>query len=133
MFNLKPSKDSEEFSELVTFVSQVCGLYPKHSAGFAEEIMGLLDKHHLVLDPALRKVMTQALILLRNRRQIQATAVLPLFFRLFRCPDKILRQLLYKHIVSDLKGARRAHHPPGSPPAPARAGVAQFLPCPPCT
>lgn len=42
----------------------------------------------------------QALILLRNRNQLPAVQVLPLFFRLFRCQDKPLRQLLFRHIVA---------------------------------
>jgi protein SDA1 len=31
----------------------------------------------------------------------------PLFFRLFRCADKPLRQLLYRHLVSDIRSANR--------------------------
>ena len=42
----------------------------------------------------------QALILMRNRSQLDAMTVLPLFFRLFRCQDKQLRHQLFKHIVT---------------------------------
>lgn len=42
----------------------------------------------------------QALVLLRNRNQLTPNVVLPLFFRMFRCQDKQLRQLLFRHIVS---------------------------------
>lgn len=42
----------------------------------------------------------QALVLLRNRNQLTPNEVLPLFFRMFRCQDKQLRQMLFKHIVS---------------------------------
>ena len=31
----------------------------------------------------------------------------PLFFRLFRCQDKGLRQLLFRHIVADIKSANQ--------------------------
>ena len=37
---------------------------------------------------------------MRNRSQLDALTVLPLFFRLFRCQDKQLRHQLFKHIVS---------------------------------
>ena len=44
----------------------------------------------------------QALILLRNRGQLKPETVLPLFFGLFRCQDKQLRQMLFRHIVSGM-------------------------------
>jgi protein SDA1 len=42
---------------------------------------------------------------MRNRSQLEAMAVLPLFFRLFRCQDKQLRHLLFKHIVTGTRVA----------------------------
>lgn len=32
--------------------------------------------------------------------QVEALELLPLFFRLFRCPDKALRRLLFRHIIA---------------------------------
>lgn len=46
----------------------------------------------------------RALILMRNRGVLSALDILPTLFRLFRCQDKALRQLLFRHIIS---GARR--------------------------
>lgn len=124
IFNLKPSKDSKEFADLVTFVAQVseqyrlllhscvtaptivlmlpqvCTCYPEETAGFAQEIMTLLDTHYAVLNSALRQSLVKSLILLRNRGHLKSAEVLPLFFRLFRCQDKSLRDLLFKHIVA---------------------------------
>ena len=48
---------------------QVVGCYPKETAGFAAELMQLLDTHHAVLDAGLRQTLVKALILLRNRGQ----------------------------------------------------------------
>ena len=92
--------------------------------------MKLLDTHYAVLDPALRRGLVKALILLRNKGQVrilwsgiscpwswqslqdrtdaEAASVLqlattelhPLFFQLFRCQDKALRQMLFRHIVA---------------------------------
>jgi hypothetical protein len=39
-------------------------------------------------------------VLLRRRGQLDPLTVLPLFFRLFRCRDKALRQELFSHIVA---------------------------------
>ena len=62
--------------------------------------MQLLDTHSEALDSALRQAAVKALILLRNRGQVSPMEVLPLFFRLFRCRDKALRQMLFSHIVA---------------------------------
>ncbi|KAG2445219.1 hypothetical protein HYH02_008687 [Chlamydomonas schloesseri] len=107
IFKLKPSKDSREFGEVVMFMAQVSRAYPKTMAGFAGEVASLLDAHHQELDSTLRRTLVGALILMRNRAQVDAMTVLPLFFRLFRCQDKALRQQLFRHIVSDLKAANK--------------------------
>ena len=62
--------------------------------------MDLLDSHYAVLNSALRQTLVKSLILLRNRGHLKSADVLPLFFRLFRCQDKALRDLLFKHIVA---------------------------------
>ncbi|DBB17096.1 TPA: hypothetical protein ACH3X3_014180 [Trebouxia sp. C0006] len=109
IFNLKPSKDSKEFADLVTFIAQVCTCYPEQTTGFAQEVMDLLDRHYAVLNSALRQSLVKSLILLRNRGHLKSAEVLPLFFRLFRCQDKGLRDLLFKHIVADIKTANQKH------------------------
>lgn len=55
IFKLKPSKDSAEFANLVDFVSHVSPCYPTETAGYAAELMSLLDGHHAVLDATLRR------------------------------------------------------------------------------
>ncbi|KAH6568034.1 hypothetical protein BASA62_005711 [Batrachochytrium salamandrivorans] len=82
IFNLKPQDSviSQEFAEQILFIS------------------------HLMA-PDVRKTMVQALILMRNRGIVQPTTLLGLFFTLFRCKDKTLRQMLHSHIVSDIKNS----------------------------
>ncbi len=79
---------------------QVSQCYPKDTQGFTAEIIQLLETHYAVLDPALRRGLVKALILLRNKGQLTATELHPLFFRLFRCQDKDLRQMLFRHIIA---------------------------------
>ena len=64
--------------------------------------MDLLDKHYAILSSSLRQSLVKSLILLRNRGHLKSAEVLPLFFRLFRCQDKSLRDLLFKHIVAGM-------------------------------
>jgi protein SDA1 len=56
LFLLRPAQEGGEFGDLVGFIAQVCSCYPNFTAGFAAEVMDLLDKHHAVLDGALRQV-----------------------------------------------------------------------------
>eukprot|EP00199_Chlamydomonas_sp_CCMP681_P001181 CAMPEP_0119112818 /NCGR_PEP_ID=MMETSP1180-20130426/41795_1 /TAXON_ID=3052 ORGANISM="Chlamydomonas cf sp, Strain CCMP681" /NCGR_SAMPLE_ID=MMETSP1180 /ASSEMBLY_ACC=CAM_ASM_000741 /LENGTH=766 /DNA_ID=CAMNT_0007100531 /DNA_START=21 /DNA_END=2321 /DNA_ORIENTATION=+ len=91
------------------FVAQVSKLYPKSTADFAQELIALLDSHAPLLDSSLRRGLVQALLLLRNRSQLTAMQLLPLSFKLFKCPDKLLRQLLFKHIISDIKNSNKKH------------------------
>eukprot|EP00882_Tetradesmus_deserticola_P016919 GHRQ01018098.1.p2 GENE.GHRQ01018098.1~~GHRQ01018098.1.p2 ORF type:complete len:350 (+),score=207.35 GHRQ01018098.1:566-1615(+) len=69
--------------------------------------MQLLEEQQARLDAALRRSMVQALILLRNRNQLDPALLLPLLFKLFRVNDKQLRELLFRHIIADLKASNQ--------------------------
>ncbi|ORX52426.1 SDA1-domain-containing protein [Hesseltinella vesiculosa] len=105
IFLMKPDEDAKELAELITFISQVCVCYPKETAEFPQHIVDLLQEHCQVLHHELRRSLVQALILLRNRNVLDNTKLLPLFFTLFKCKDKALREMLYSHIVTDIKTA----------------------------
>jgi len=50
----------------------------------------------------MRQVLVQALILLRNRSQFPCMRTLPTYFKLFTLQDKVLRKIVFKHIVRDI-------------------------------
>lgn len=104
LFLLQPSKESAHFGALVSFLGHVAKCYPAEMAAFPAQIMKLLQDNYLVLDASLRRTLVQSLTLMRNRNLVDVVTLLKLFFELFRCPDKRLRELLYQHIVSDLRG-----------------------------
>ncbi|RKO99678.1 hypothetical protein CXG81DRAFT_14204 [Caulochytrium protostelioides] len=107
MFKLDPGNDDPKFQELVNFISHVAYCYPKESAGFADDVCGLLATHATALAPDTRKALFQAVILMRNRNTLPSTTVLPLFFKLFKCKDKHLRATLAKYIITDIKTQNR--------------------------
>lgn len=107
LLELKPAGEHREFQDLVAFLAQLAAVYPKDSVPLPGELMSLLDKHATVLNAALRRALVQALILLRNRGTVETAALLPLFFRLFRCHDKALRTMLFRFIVNDLRLANK--------------------------
>lgn len=59
----------------------------------------MADKHHAVLDAALRQMLVKALILLRNKQQLPPTQLLPLLFKLFRVqvPSPFFPPLCERH------------------------------------
>ncbi|CEG45802.1 protein sda1 homolog isoform x1 [Plasmopara halstedii] len=103
LFLLQPTKESAHFGALVLFLSHVAKCFPEEMVDFPKKIIGMLHDNYLVLEPELRKTLVHSLMLLRNRGLVDAITLLKLFFELFRCPDKRLRELLYKHIVSDIR------------------------------
>eukprot|EP00897_Mesotaenium_endlicherianum_P006579 jgi/Mesen1/594/ME001074S10755 len=109
IFSLKPNADSKEFGDLVMFLSHVAPCFPADLPQFPQELMGLLDEHVDNLHSSLRRVLVQALILLRNRQVVGPAELLPFLFRLFRCSDKGLRRLLFAHIVHDIRRLNQKH------------------------
>jgi len=107
LFALKPSKDHKEFSDLVSFIAHASMVYKNATKGFPDGVVELLERHYAILDPALRKNLTSALILLRNKGVIGVEVTLPLFFKLFKVKDKQLRIMMFKHIVTDAKAANK--------------------------
>ncbi|KAJ1984676.1 Severe Depolymerization of Actin [Dimargaris verticillata] len=109
LLRLKPEEDSKKFTELVQFLAQVCQCYPTDCAQFPDQLIELLQTQYSVLHPDLRRSIVQSLILMRNKGILDSTKTLPLFFTLFRCHDKGLRELLYRHIVGDIRTANAQH------------------------
>lgn len=105
LFELKPSEENKDFCDQATFLAQVVKLYPEQAKVFPGKIMDLLSRFHMLMEPDLRKHLVQALILLKNKGVISSIDLLSLFFTLFRCPDKLLRVIIYTFIVNDIKTA----------------------------
>ncbi|KAJ4460005.1 putative Protein SDA1 [Paratrimastix pyriformis] len=102
LFELKTPDDSKNFGALVAFLAQVSNCYPE-MASFPPKMVTFLHNHKEAIAPELRLSLVRACILLHNRKQVQSTEIFPLFFELFRVKDRPLRDLLFMHIVADLK------------------------------
>ncbi len=70
--------------------------------------MDILSKSAALLSAEVRRTMVQALMLLRNRGLIPGLPLLKLFFQLFRVQDKLLREVVFTQIISDIKNLNRA-------------------------
>ena len=101
------NKDGENFADLVSFMAHLHQVYARESSWFPAVLLSALDVNFMRMESALRRRMVAALILLRNRNGARVNEALPIFFKLFRCPDKQLRSLVFKHVVADVKLANK--------------------------
>jgi protein SDA1 len=68
----------------------------------------MLPSAALQLPRDIRKTCVSALILMRNKGALEPLRVLELFFRLMAViPDKTLREILYKHMVNDIRNINK--------------------------
>lgn len=110
IFLMNPSTDeSEEFSEMINFMSFVCGSYPKETANFPQEISQILSNNYNELAPALREKIVQCLVMLRNKGTITAEYLIQTLFPLLLNSTAVgyhgkeLRKQIYTALVSLLR------------------------------
>ncbi|GAB1861146.1 Protein SDA1 [Camponotus japonicus] len=109
VFRLEPTQFNKSLDELVTFLAQVAHCYPDDLKTYPQEIVDILQTHNTILDNEMRMTFCKALIQLRNKSLLEPTALLSLFFELLKCQDKILRQFLKVHIITDIKNVNTKH------------------------
>ncbi|RWS13427.1 protein SDA1-like protein [Dinothrombium tinctorium] len=109
VFQLNPNSKSKNFEDLVLFLAQVSHCYPEELKQFPSELMNILKLYSTVLNSDTRLALCKALILLRNKSLLTPTDLLSLFFDLFKCEDKNLRQFLKNHIIADIKNINSKH------------------------
>lgn len=101
----------EEFSELIGFVSAVCGCYAKVTESFPQELAELLTQNHRELSPDLREKIIQCLTMLRNKGVVSAEFLIQTIFPLLSAytsstqgvQAKKLRRQVYSTLVTLLK------------------------------
>ncbi|KAH7279730.1 hypothetical protein KP509_37G033500 [Ceratopteris richardii] len=100
---------SKELSDMVMFLAHVTPFYRQHLKSFPQQVLGLLQTMGDTLQPTLRRHLTQALILLRNRQMIELVEILPAFMELQTLGDRALRKLASLHIVQDIRRMNVKH------------------------
>ena len=103
IFKMRPTKDSERFCELVTFMCHVAACYKDDMQELPTSLVHLLEEHAFTLHPDVRAKLYQALILLRNKSVLDPLILIRLSFKLFSVPDKTLRTSLCEYIINDIK------------------------------
>ncbi|XP_011636691.1 protein SDA1 homolog [Pogonomyrmex barbatus] len=109
VFRLEPTQFNKSLDELVIFLAQVAHCYPSDLKTYPQEIVDILQTHNVILDNEMRMTFCKTLIQLRNKSLLEPTALLSLFFELLKCQDKVLRQFLQTHIITDIKNINAKH------------------------
>jgi protein SDA1 len=110
IFKMKPTKDSDRFTELVNFICHVSACYKDETAHVPGALMSLLEEHSANLHPDVRAKLIQSLILLRNKEILDPLPLLRLAFKLFTVQDKTMRVMLCEYIVNDIKAININKH-----------------------
>ena len=87
IFKLRPSNNSDRFTELVTFMSHVVPNYPDDCKVVVEHLLELLELKAITLHPSVRYKLLQALIILR-KRDVVDPLVVPTCMVLVACPPR---------------------------------------------
>jgi protein SDA1 len=86
------------------FFAHVSHCYNQQIAGFlCTEIINLLQQYYSILNPEMRTTLVTSLKVMRNKETAQASQVLPVLLKLFKCKDKSLRKYLHSIVIADMK------------------------------
>ena len=59
--------------DLIDFVAHVAHCYPQETAAFPKDLMHILSKHHVDLEPELREKIVGSLVLVRRKEIIDSS------------------------------------------------------------
>jgi protein SDA1 len=104
VYLLSPSENTQYFCQLIAFLSNVAHHYRHELGGYEQKVLSLLEERNASLDPKLRLTLIKAVIQMRVHDVLLPHATLPLFFRLLGTQDKTVREVVQKHIMTDLRG-----------------------------
>ncbi|XP_020216810.1 protein SDA1 homolog [Cajanus cajan] len=100
---------SKDLGDRATFLSHVTPFYPKHLADFPRKLADLLRGAARTLPSGLRCNLTQALILLANRKIVDIGETLALFMELQTLGDRTLKKLAFDHVVHSIRRMNQKH------------------------
>ncbi|XP_027099622.2 uncharacterized protein [Coffea arabica] len=100
---------AKDLGDRALFLAHVTPFYPKHSAQFPRELAQFLRSSARTLPSGLRVHVTQALILLINRKMVDIVDILELFMELQTLGDRTLRTLAFSHIIHNIRRMNQKH------------------------
>ncbi|KAG5387206.1 hypothetical protein IGI04_038676 [Brassica rapa subsp. trilocularis] len=94
---------AKDLGDRAMFLAHVTPFYPKQLAEFPSQLTDLLRTSCLAMPSGLRNHVSQALILLMNRKSLVIEDLLALFLDVQCIGDRNLRKLAFSHIVQTIR------------------------------
>ncbi|XP_071690977.1 uncharacterized protein [Rutidosis leptorrhynchoides] len=100
---------AKDLGDRAMFLAHVTPFYPNQLSGYPKELVEFLTSSAIVLPSSLRVTVTQALILLLNRKIVAIKETLALFMELQVLSDKPLKILAFTHVIHSIKRMNQKH------------------------
>ncbi|XP_010681730.2 uncharacterized protein LOC104896658 [Beta vulgaris subsp. vulgaris] len=100
---------AKDLGEKSLFLAHLTQFYPKHLSPFPKQLADLLRTTARSLPSSLRCQLTQALILLVNRKIVAMGETLALFMELQTYGDRNLKKLAYSHVIRFIQRINKKH------------------------
>lgn len=100
---------AKDLGDRALFLAHVTPFYRKQLAQFPKELARFLKSSARSLPSGLRVHVTQALILLSNRKLVDIVGTLELFMELQSLGDRVLRQLAFLHVIHGIRRMNQKH------------------------
>ncbi|XP_030516767.1 protein SDA1 homolog [Rhodamnia argentea] len=100
---------AKDLGDRAAFLAHVAPFYPKQLAEFPSRLAEFLRSSARSLPSGLRCTVTQALILLVNRKMVDIRDTLALFMELQTLGDRALRKLAFSHVVHSIRKMNQKH------------------------
>ncbi|KAL2465542.1 ARM repeat superfamily protein [Abeliophyllum distichum] len=100
---------AKDLGDRVMFLAHVTPFYPKQLAQFPKELAQFLKSSARSLPSGLRVHVTQALILLSNRKIVDIVETLELFMDLQTFGDRVLRNLAFSRVITGIRRMNQNH------------------------
>ncbi|KAK4791419.1 hypothetical protein SAY86_031832 [Trapa natans] len=99
----------KDLADRALFLAHVAPFYPKHLSQFWSELAEFLGSNARSLPSGLRCHVTQALILLINRKMADLRETIALFMNLQTLGDRTLKKLAFSHVIHSIRRMNRKH------------------------
>ncbi|KAK4773825.1 hypothetical protein SAY87_028844 [Trapa incisa] len=99
----------KDLADRALFLAHVAPFYPNHLSQFWSELAEFLGSSTRSLPSGLRCHVTQALILLINRKMVDLRETLALFMNLQNLGDRTLKKLAFSHVIHSIRKMNQKH------------------------
>ena len=109
IFLFDPSRKIKGFKELLMFFAHLSSLFKEQTAFIPKGLCKIISENYLSIPHEIRLTIVDCLSIMCKANILSPLEVIPLFFNLMRCQDKILRKRLTDYIVSSLTKINEKH------------------------